>query len=205
MIGILNVGLGNLRSVENSVYQNGYDPLVVEDASAFDDLTHLIIPGVGNFGAAMPEIECRGLRAPILEFVRSGRPLLGACLGMQLLMAVGEEGGIHEGLGLIDGRVVRMTPLPGFRVPHVGWNVVDVRRAHPVFDGIKSGRDFYFVHSYVVRCVNEDDVLGVTDHGGPITAVIGHKNVIGFQFHPEKSQINGLRLIENFCRWDGKC
>ncbi len=205
MIGILNVGLGNLRSVENAVYQSGFDPLVVEDASAFDDLTHLIVPGVGNFGAAMPEIDRRGLRKPILDFVGSGRPLLGACLGMQLLMAVGEEGGIHEGLRLIDGRVVRMTPPPGFRVPHVGWNVVDVRRVHPVFDGIKNGRDFYFVHSYVACCVHEEDVLGVTDHGGSITAVIGRKNVIGFQFHPEKSQINGLRLVENFCRWDGQC
>lgn len=205
MIGILNVGLGNLRSVENAVYQNGFDPLVVEDASVFDGLSHLIVPGVGNFSAAMPEIDRRGLRKPILDFVGSGRPLLGACLGMQLLMAVGEEGGIHEGLGLIDGRVVRMTPTPGFRVPHVGWNVVDVRRAHPVFDGIKTGRDFYFVHSYVARCVREEDVLGVTDHGGPITAVIGRKNVIGFQFHPEKSQINGLKLVENFCRWDGQC
>jgi glutamine amidotransferase len=205
MIGILNLGMGNLRSVRNAVYQNGFDPIVVREAAAFDDLTHLIIPGVGNFSAAVPEIERHDLRQTILDFVASGRPLLGACLGMQLLMAVGEEGGIHRGLGLIAGRVVRMMPEAGFRVPHVGWNVVEMRRSHPVFDGIKSGRDFYFVHSFVASCDDEGDVIGVTDHGGSITAVIGRDNVIGFQFHPEKSQINGLKLVENFCQWNGKC
>lgn len=205
MIGILNLGMGNLRSVVNAVYQNGFDPKVVRDAAAFDDLTHLIIPGVGNFSAAVPEIERQDLRRSIIDFVASGRPLLGACLGMQLLMTVGEEGGIHQGLGLIAGRVVRMTPQGGFRVPHVGWNVVEMRRTHPVFEGIKSGRDFYFVHSFVARCDDEANVIGVTDHGEPVSAVIGCANVIGFQFHPEKSQVNGLKLIENFCRWNGKC
>lgn len=205
MIGILNVSLGNLRSVENAVYQNGFDPTLVEDASAFDDLTHLIVPGVGNFAAAIPEIDRRGLRTPILDFVASGRPLLGACLGMQLLLSVGEEGGLHDGLGLIEGRVTRISPRAGFRVPHVGWNTVDFRRDHPVCVGLKSGRDFYFVHSYVAQCADDADVLGVTDHGGQLAAVIARNNVIGFQFHPEKSQVNGLKLIENFCNWDGTC
>lgn len=205
MIGILSIGLGNLRSVENAVYQNGFDPLIVSDATKFADLTHLIIPGVGNFSAAMPEFDRRGLRQPILDFVASSRPVLGVCLGMQLLMAVGEEGGINDGLGLIAGRVVRMTPPNGYRIPHVGWNVVEMRRDHPVCEGIKSRRDFYFVHSYAAQCAEDADVIGVTEHGGPVTAIIGRDNVIGFQFHPEKSQINGLKLIENFCQWDGKC
>lgn len=205
MIGILSIGLGNLRSVENAVYQNGFDSLSVSDATKFDDLTHLIIPGVGNFGAAMPEIDRRGLRPAILDFVASGRPVMGACLGMQLLMAVGEEGGTNDGLGLIPGRVVRMTPPEGCRLPHVGWNVVDMRRDHPVCEGIKSRRDFYFVHSYMAKCDDEADVIGETDHGAPVTAIVGRANVIGFQFHPEKSQVNGLKLVENFCAWDGKC
>lgn len=205
MIGILSIGLGNLRSVENAVYQNGFDPLSVSDAARLDDLTHLIIPGVGNFGAAMPEIDRRGLRPAILDFVASGRPVMGTCLGMQLLMAVGEEGGINEGLGLISGRVVRMTPPDGYRLPHVGWNVVEMRRDHPVCEGIKSRRDFYFVHSYTAKCDDEGDVIGETDHGSSITAIVGRANVIGFQFHPEKSQVNGLKLVENFCAWDGKC
>ena len=197
--------MGNLRSVENAVYQNGFDPVIVNDATAFDDLSHLIIPGVGNFGAAMPEIGRRSLRQPILDFVASRRPVLGACLGMQLMMATGEEGGIKAGLGLIAGRVVLLDPPGILRVPHVGWNVLNVLRAHPVFEGIKSGRDFYFVHSYAVQCEREIDVLGTTDYGGAVTAVIGCANVIGFQFHPEKSQVNGLKLIENFCQWDGQC
>ena len=204
MIGILDIGMGNLRSVQNAVYQNGFDPVVVHAAAEFDDLTHLILPGVGNFSAAMPEIETRALRQPILDFVASGRPLLGTCLGMQLLMGVGEEGGLHAGLGLIHGRVTRLA-AEGLRLPHVGWNVLNMTRPHPVYEGIKKGRDFYFVHSYAAVCEEESDLLGSTEYGGPVTAVIGRANVVGIQFHPEKSQVNGLRMIENFCNWDGQC
>ena len=205
MIGVLNIGMGNLRSVENAVYQIGFDPLVVQDGGRFDDLTHLIVPGVGNFGAAMPAIESMGLRQPILDFVKSGRPLLGACLGMQIMLTSGEESGENQGLGLIAGKVKLLRPGPAFRVPHVGWNELSIKFPHPVFARLKNGRDFYFVHSYAAQCEAPEDVLGTTDYGGPVAAVIGHANVIGFQFHPEKSQVNGLRLIENFCNWDGQC
>lgn len=204
MIGILDIGMGNLRSVLNAVYHNGFDPVVVHAAAEFDDLTHLILPGVGNFSAAMPEIYTRQLRQPILSFVASGRPLLGTCLGMQLLVAVGEEGGVHAGLGLIPGRVTRLA-AEGLRLPHVGWNVLNMTRPHPLYEGIKKGRDFYFVHSYAAVCEEESDLFGSTEYGGPVTAVIGRDNVAGIQFHPEKSQVNGLRMIENFCNWDGQC
>ncbi len=204
MIGILDIGMGNLRSVQNAVYQNGFDPIVVTDAENFDDLTHLILPGVGNFSAVMPGIECRKLKQPILDFVASGRPLLGTCLGMQLLMSFSEEGGTHAGLGLIAGKVKRLSG-EDLRVPHVGWNILNMTQPHPVFQGIKSGRDFYFVHSYSAICEDEADLFGITEYGGAVTAVVGRANVIGTQFHPEKSQVNGLRLIENFCRWDGIC
>ena len=204
MIGVLNIGMGNLRSVENAVYQLGFDPLVVEHQNGFDDLTHLILPGVGNFSAAMPEIDARELKQPILDFVASGRPLLGTCLGMQLLMGVSDEGGIHAGLGLIAGKVARLQG-EGLRVPHVGWNVLNMTRPHPIFQGIKKGRDFYFVHSYAAVCEQEENLLASTEYGAPVTAVVGRANVVGVQFHPEKSQVNGLRLIENFCNWDGKC
>ena len=204
MIGVLNIGMGNLRSVENAVYQLGFDPLVVEHQCGFDDLTHLILPGVGNFSAAMPEIDTRQLKQPILDFVASGRPLLGTCLGMQLLMGMSDEGGIHAGLGLIAGNVGRLQG-EGLRVQHVGWNILNLTQAHPIFLGIKKGRDFYFVHSYAAVCEQEKDVLASTEYGGPVTAVVGRANVVGVQFHPEKSQVNGLRLIENFCNWDGKC
>jgi len=204
MIGVLNLDMGNLRSVMNSVYQSGFDPVVVRGGD-LDDLTHLIIPGVGHFGAAIAHVEKRSLRKPIQNFVMSGRPLLGSCLGMQLMLEHGEEGGDALGLGLIEGRVTRLNPDACQRIPHIGWNEVDFHRDHPLFDGIKSRRDFYFVHSYAAQCYNEGVVLGVTDYGGPVAAIIGQDNVIGFQFHPEKSQVNGLRLIENFCMWDGKC
>lgn len=204
MIGILDIRMGNLRSVQNAVYQNGFDPIVVTTAANFDDLTHLILPGVGNFSAAVPEIANRQLKQPILDFVASGRPLLGTCLGMQFLMSVSEEGGHNVGLDLIAGRVKRLSG-EGLLVPHVGWNILNMTRPHPVYQGIKSGRDFYFVHSYAAVCENDTDLLGVTEYGGPMTAVVGRDNVVGMQFHPEKSQVNGLRLIENFCRWDGKC
>jgi glutamine amidotransferase len=204
MIGVLNIGMGNLRSVENAVYQLGFDPVVVEHQDGFDDLTHLILPGVGNFSAAMPEIGARELKRPILDFVASGRPLLGTCLGMQLLMGISDEGGVHNGLGLIAGKVARLQG-EGLRVPHVGWNILNMTRPHPIFQGIKKGRDFYFVHSYAAVCEQEEDLLASTEYGGPVTAVVGRANVVGVQFHPEKSQVNGLRLIENFCNWDGKC
>lgn len=204
MIGILDFGMGNIGSVRNAVYQNGFDPILINTAANFDDISHLILPGVGNFSAAMPEIENRHLRQPILNFVASGRPLLGTCLGMQLLMTIGEEGGSYSGLDLIPGKVTRLKG-GGLRVPHIGWNILNVEQAHPIFQNIKSGRDFYFVHSYEAVCDHSGDMLASTDYGGVVTAVIGRNNVVGVQFHPEKSQLNGLRLLENFCQWDGKC
>jgi glutamine amidotransferase len=204
MIGILDIGMGNLRSVANAVFCNGFEPTIVHDDQNLDNLTHLILPGVGNFNAAMFELKTRHLKRGILDFVASGRPLLGTCLGMQLLMGSSEEGGFNPGLNLIAGDVVRLARL-GYRVPHVGWNILNITRHHPIFQGIKNGRDFYFVHSYSVICKNEIDLLGTTEYGGMVTAVIGRGNFVGVQFHPEKSQANGLRLIENFCRWDGKC
>lgn len=204
MIGILDIGMGNLRSVQNAVYQNGFDPSVVNSAANFDDLTHLILPGVGNFSAAMPAIEARELRRPILDFAASGRPLLGTCLGMQLLMEIGEEGGVRPGLGLFPGKVTRLNGKT-LRVPHVGWNILKISQPHPIFQGIKKDRDFYFVHSYAALCVQHEDILGTTEYGGPVVAAIGRANVAGIQFHPEKSQLNGLRIIGNFCNWDGKC
>lgn len=205
MIGILDIGMGNLRSMANAVDQNGFDPLVVQEASAFDELSHLVIPGVGNFRAAMSEIMVRNLRQGIGEFVASGRPLLGVCLGMHLLAAMGDEGGRTEGLGFIPGAVRRINSREGVRVPHVGWNVLHVCHDHPVFEGLKPNRDFYFVHSYELVCESSENLLGTTDYGGSVAAVVGRDNVLGFQFHPEKSQVNGLKLIENFCLWNGRC
>ncbi len=205
MIGVLDYGMGNLRSLSNAIEETGNDAVLVDDAAAFDDLSHLVIPGVGHFRTAMAHLQQRGLATPILAYTRSGRPLLGVCLGMQALAAAGTEGGQQEGLGLIAATVNPLPNDPALRIPHVGWNTVSFRREHPVLTGIKEGRDFYFVHSFVMQCESDVDALAVTDYGGNFTAIAGRDNVIGFQFHPEKSQVNGLQLLENFCDWDGKC
>jgi imidazole glycerol-phosphate synthase subunit HisH len=205
VIGILDLGINNLRSLSNAVHQNGFDFRIVEKADALNDLTHLIVPGLGNFRAAMDAVDQRNLRGPVRDFAMSQRPLLGVCLGMQLLAAKGTEGGDSMGFGLVPGTVRRMQPGAQFRIPHMGWNALSMKRPHPIFKGLKNERDFYFVHSYAVDCDVADDVLGETEYGGPVTAVIGRGNVVGFQFHPEKSEVNGLKLVENFCLWDGRC
>jgi glutamine amidotransferase len=206
MIGILRMPICNLQSVWNAVYgQLGLDPVMVDSASNTDDLTHLIVPGVGNFRAVMRHLEEQGLADRIRAFAATGRPLLGICAGMQLLATAGTEGGETEGLNLVPGKVVRLPDDKEFRLPHVGWNTVIVRHSHPVFHGLKRERDFYFVHSYAMITDEETDWLASTDYGKPFACIVGRANVIGFQFHPEKSQVNGLRLLENFCQWDGKC
>lgn len=205
MIAILDLSIGNLRSVARAIDEVGFDAEIIRDSARFDDLTHLIMPGVGHFRAAIEEIDRRNLRPALTAYRTSGRPLLGLCLGMQILADEGLEGGSNRGLAFVPGIVERLPDKPNFPVPHVGWNGIDWRRAHPLTEGLKTGRDFYFVHSYVFRCANPDDVIGAADYDGDFAAVIGHGNVVGCQFHPEKSQVNGLKILENFCRWDGAC
>jgi len=205
MIGILDMQMGNLRSVWNALYEFGFDPVTVEGAKEFDDLTHLIIPGVGHFGAAHRYLTDAGLVESIRAFAVSGRPVLGICLGMHILAANGTEGGDTTGLNLIPGTVRRLPEGQDIRLPHVGWNTVTIRREHPVFEGLKPNRDFYFVHSYALACDRAESLLAETDYGEPFVSVAGTGNVVGFQFHPEKSQRNGMVLLGNFCNWDGRC
>jgi glutamine amidotransferase len=199
--------MGNLCSLFNAVYEAGFDPVIVTPADSFDTLSHLFLPGVGGFATAMEEMG--GANARVQAFIREGRPLMGVCLGMQLLAAAGTEGGNGSdpvaGLDCIPARVDRFADMPGRRLPHVGWNAVEFRRDHPLLDQVKTDRDFYFVHSYMMRCERDEDVLGTTTYGTPFTSVVARDNVAGLQFHPEKGQANGLRLIENFCHWDGAC
>lgn len=205
VIGILDIDMGNLRSVSKAVDALGHDQILVGAPGALADVSRLIIPGVGSYRTAMEHIDARGLRAPIRDFAGAGKPVLGICLGMQLLSAAGEEGGPSEGLGLVPGRVSRMRVSPELLLPHVGWNTTHVRAKHPVFKGVKDGRDFYYVHSYEFHCDDAAHALATSDYGREFTAIVGRGNVIGFQFHPEKSQANGLRLLDNFCGWDGAC
>ncbi len=204
MIGLVDCDLGNLRSVANALDCLGQDVSVLTTPAGFDDCSHLILPGVGSFAVASARLRDRGLAAAIQAFARSGRPVLGICLGMQLLAESGEEGGTNPGLGLVSGTVVRFDSKHVPMIPHVGWNDVHFNRAHPLLTGVKDGVDVYFVHSYYLPA-NEAQVLGEADCGQRFAAIVARDNIGGCQFHPEKSQANGLRMLENFCDWNGQC
>lgn len=204
-IGLVRMPIGNLQSAWNALYELGFDPVYLDAASDYDSISHLIVPGDGNFRAVMQHIDVVQLGSCIRGFAASGRPTLGICVGMQILATRGTESAETSGLGLIEGVVQRMEPAGRVRLPHIGWNSVSVVRDHPVFAGLKRERDFYFVHSFAFAPTHGADCLATTDYGGTFASVVGRSNVLGFQFHPEKSQINGLKLIENFCNWDGKC
>lgn len=205
MIGIIDVGIGNQGSIREAVYSLGHDPMPISEPKEMEELTHLILPGVGAYSHAMTQLHKHGFVGPLRDFAASGRPMLGICLGMQLLASTGDEDGPTHGLGLISGQVTKLPEHPEFRVPHVGWNEVTFSRRHPVFEGVKNGVDFYFVHSYQFIPACDANTLGHTQHGAPVVCAIGTNNVIGLQFHPEKSQKNGLRMLDNFCVWDGAC
>ncbi|MEM5513649.1 imidazole glycerol phosphate synthase subunit HisH [Pseudoalteromonas sp. AS84] len=203
MIGILNIGLGNVQSVYNAIYENGYDPIFVNKPEMLIDLSHFILPGVGNFKAVTQRLDQMGFLTAIDDLIERGTPTLGICLGMQLLATTGSEGGNINGLNAINANVSAMIPTESYRVPHVGWNEVHFTQAHPIFDQIKDKRDFYFVHSYHMSCKDAANVIATTNYGSDFVCAVANKNIIGVQFHPEKSQKNGMKLLENFCEWDG--
>lgn len=204
-IGIVDIGIGNLGSLRHSVYSQGWDSVSVSSPDDLEQVTHLILPGVGAFSAAMTRLNAAGLIDPIRQFAKDGYPILGICLGMQLLADRGSEGGDIPGLGLVMGSVEPIAPQPGLRLPHVGWNEAHQLQRHPVLRSIRDDVDFYFVHGYRFIATDSRTVLAETEYGERFPSIVGKANVIGFQFHPEKSQANGLRLIDNFCAWNGKC
>ncbi len=199
MIAIVDLGMGNLRSVQKAFEFLGIDAFLTSKSDDILASDALVFPGVGAFGDCMNSLEDRGLKKAILKFVDSGRPFLGICLGMQVLFEESEEFGHHKGLGVIKGRVVRFPDSVG-KIPHMGWNCVDLVRKHPIFEGIESGSYFYFVHSYY--CVPGEDVtVGETEYNGVVfTSCVSKENVFACQFHPEKSQKVGLKFVKNFGR-----
>lgn len=205
MIGIVDYGLCNLGSVANALDYLGIPAEILDTPPARGQHTHLILPGVGAFGLAMRNLDARGWTVALREAVQQGTPLLGICLGMQLLFEEGEEYGTTTGLGLIPGRVVPLTPAAPCRVPHVGWNSLSHTRRHPIFLGVKEQVDVYFVHSFQCLPSRTADIVARCDHGGEFVSAAGQANVIGLQFHPEKSQDIGLKMLENFAGWDGTC
>jgi glutamine amidotransferase len=198
MIGVVDFGMGNLLSVQKALERVGCPARVARTAEELAESERLVLPGVGAFGQAMANLEQRELLAPLRSACAEGKPLLGICLGLQLLFEASEEHGYHEGLGLFRGDVCR---FPGdVRVPHIGWNQLRITRESPLFEGIPDNTFFYFVQSYYVRPEDATLVAGTTEYGVPFAAAIGRKNVFGVQFHPEKSQQAGLRLLANFGR-----
>lgn len=204
MIGILDLNLGNIGSVKNAVYELGYDYMVLSEKEQFDDITHLILPGVGTYKQAMENFHSSGLEDAFYYYVKSKRPLLGICLGMQILSDTGTEIEPMKGLGLIEGSVEKFPDSINLVIPHVGWNTVNRNFEHPIFENIKPNVDFYFVHSFHFKSENSTIIAATTDYGYDFISVVAKENVIGTQFHPEKSQGNGLKVLENFCKWDGK-
>ncbi|MFH2091019.1 MAG: imidazole glycerol phosphate synthase subunit HisH [Pseudomonadota bacterium] len=206
MIAIIDYGMGNVRSVYNALDFIGQEVLITADPGKIADASRIVLPGVGAFGKAMDHLNTAGL-VEILnrEVLENKKPFLGICLGMQLLASDSSEHGFTNGLGLIPGQV-RMFDRPDsdLKLPHMGWNDIMPQKPHPVFDGLKPGQFcFYFVHSYHFKPQDSGDVLATCDYGGEFCAVLARDNIIATQFHPEKSQDNGIQLLENFVNWKG--
>jgi glutamine amidotransferase len=197
-IVIVDYGMGNIRSVHNALVRLGCSVTTSDQVQELKDADALILPGVGAFGEAVSNLNTRGLVDPLIQLVREERkPLLGICLGMQLLADVSHERGTYRGLGLIPGEIQRINVPATLRLPHVGWNPVHIRRQAPLFKGIVEGSAFYFVHSYHFVCAPEQ-VAATTDYGGEVVAAVQKDNVFGVQFHPERSQTSGLSVLANF-------
>jgi glutamine amidotransferase len=201
-VAIIDYGVGNLRSVEKAFAALGCDAVVTSDESVLQRAERLVLPGVGAFAACMRELASRGFDELVRERAREGTPLLGVCVGMQMLFEESEEFGKTAGLGLLKGRVCRFpVDLPGkLVVPQVGWNQVRQRGLHPLMAGIPDHAFFYFVHSYYCEAGERAVVIGETEYGFDYPSVVAWEKICGVQFHPEKSQAAGLRLLANFAQ-----
>ena len=203
-VAIVDYGMGNLHSVSKAVERLGYASLVTADAGKILAADSVILPGVGAFGDAMEHLRESGMDVVVKAAAEAGQPLLGICLGMQLLFSSGQEHGEHKGLDILHGSVVRFAPRDGYKVPHMGWNRLGFRQLQsPLLSGLEEGH-VYFVHSYHVLADEASDLIADTDYGHPVTAVVGRNNVYGMQFHPEKSGELGIKLLGNFLRLTGE-
>ncbi len=198
MIVVVDYGRGNLRSVQKAFEYLGYNAVITSDPEVILKADKVVLPGVGAFGDCMDNLRKMGLAEAVLDFVRSGKPFLGICLGLQLLFTYSEEFGPVEGLGIVKGKVVRFAK--GMKIPHMGWNQIEIVNKNPLLEGVKDGDYFYFVHSYYV-VPDEDSVTAtVTDYGVKFVSMINKDNIFATQFHPEKSQKKGLLILDNFAK-----
>ena len=199
-IAIIDYGVGNLRSVEKAFAATGQDAIVTSNKEELRKAKRLVLPGVGAFAACMSALHEYGLVDLVLERVTEGVPMLGVCVGMQMLFEGSDEFGKSEGLGLLKGRVRRFSD--DLIVPHVGWNRIHQNRQHPLFSGIVDDSFFYFVHSYFCEPADGELIVGETSYGRNYASVVASKNVCGVQFHPEKSQSVGLKMLANFATFE---
>jgi glutamine amidotransferase len=200
MIAIIDYEMGNLRSVQKAFERMGHKATVVGDPAELAGASKLVLPGVGAFRDAIAALRERQLVEPIRAAIAAGKPFLGICLGLQLLFDVSYEDGQFEGLGIVPGEVVRFDVPAEYKVPHMGWNQLNFRRRPPIFAGIDDGAYFYFVHSYYVVSRDPVVVATETDYPQPFCSSIWRDNLFAVQFHPEKSQEAGLRVLDNFAR-----
>lgn len=199
MIAVTDYGAGNLHSITKALERQGLDVRITESPQTLAGAEALIVPGDGAFGPAIARLRELGFAERIRAYIQSGRPFLGVCLGMQLLFDESEEDGTHRGLGLLPGRVVRLPA--GVKVPHMGWNQLQIVRSSPLLDGIETGAYVYFVHSYHAVPQDPAIVAATAEYGASVAAVVGRDNLWATQFHPEKSGPVGLRMLANFARW----
>ncbi len=202
MIAIVDYGMGNLRSVEKGFQKVGHEAIVTNDPARIAAASRVVLPGVGAFRDAIAELRRLELVEPIRRFIDSGKPFLGICLGLQLLFDVSFEDGEYEGLGVIAGQVKRFDVPPEFKVPHMGWNQLGVRHRPPILAGLSDGVYVYFVHSYYVQPADPAVIATETDYPTPFTSMVWRDNVFATQFHPEKSQSDGLAILKNFAEWN---
>jgi glutamine amidotransferase len=211
VIAVVDYGMGNLRSVAKALEKVGAEAVVTSDAAVIADSAGVVLPGVGAFADCMKNLDRSRLTRPILDFIATGRPFFGICLGLQLLFAESFEFGRHEGLGIVNGSVVRFSggPFEGkdrLKIPHMGWNRVTWHTREAPFDAVSDDDYFYFVHSFYVVPEDRDAAAGTTDYGGQFVSALRYKNVFATQFHPEKSQEKGLSILKSFAalvdQWD---
>jgi glutamine amidotransferase len=206
---VVDYGAGNLRSVAKALVRSGLEPEVTGDPAAVQRADAVVLPGAGAFASAVRSLREKGLDTAVREGIEAGRPYLGLCLGLQLLFEESDEHGHNEGLGLLPGQVSRFPECDGqgrpLRVPHIGWNRVRFAGSHPLLDGLPPEDCYYFVHSYRALPAREEDTVGRVDYGGSFAAAVARGNAFAVQFHPEKSQSAGKRLLDAFAAWVRSC
>ena len=199
MVGIVNYGIGNLASVQNAFSKIGAESVITQEAQNLKTFDRLVLPGVGAFGDAMEHLKQSGMQEAVLEFAKSGKPLLGICLGMQLLFQKSYEFGEHLGLGLLQGEIMQFQKenlKSSQKIPHMGWNCVEKRQDSPLLEGLESSFYLYLVHSYYAK--NLENAVGVSEYGVKFASIVQKDNIFGIQPHPEKSHNAGLRILQNF-------